>query len=159
PSANRTAPFSNARVVATVARRFRSSAPRRRKIVVCRRMSSRDSIMPLHIFVDMTVVIPSRLRSLYAERGPAEAGHYDSRGSVMSESFQRPTVGEIVATDFRAARVFEQFGIDFCCGGRQSVAEACESVAVDPQIVERALRALPPVPERDETDVARWSPD
>ena len=77
----------------------------------------------------------------------------------MSESFEQVTVGEIVASDFRTARVFEQFGIDFCCGGRQSIAEACESAAVDPQIVERALRALPPVTEHDDGDVTRWSPD
>jgi regulator of cell morphogenesis and NO signaling len=77
----------------------------------------------------------------------------------MSESFERATVGEIVATDFGTARVFEQFGIDFCCGGRRSMAEACESAAVDPQTVERALQALPPVAEHDDDDVTRWSTD
>ncbi|HEX7796077.1 MAG TPA: iron-sulfur cluster repair di-iron protein [Vicinamibacterales bacterium] len=76
----------------------------------------------------------------------------------MSTSFERATVGEIVATDFRAARVFEEFGIDFCCGGRQSIAEACENAAIDAQAVERALRALPPVAEHDD-DVTRWSTD
>ncbi len=77
----------------------------------------------------------------------------------MSESFERSTVGEIVATDFRAASVFEQFGIDFCCGGRRSVAEACQTAAIDPQIVERALQALPPTKADDDTDVTRWPID
>ena len=61
----------------------------------------------------------------------------------MSESLERTTVGEIVASDFRTASVFEQFGIDFCCGGRRSIAEACQTAAVDPQVVSRALEALP----------------
>jgi regulator of cell morphogenesis and NO signaling len=35
------------------------------------------------------------------------------------------TVREIVAGDFRAAAVFHKFGIDFCCGGGRSLADAC----------------------------------
>jgi regulator of cell morphogenesis and NO signaling len=77
----------------------------------------------------------------------------------MSESFERSTVGEIVATDFRAAGVFEQFGIDFCCGGRRSVAEACQTAAIDPEIIERALQALPPAKADDDGDVTRWPMD
>src|SRR5262245_7561075 len=77
----------------------------------------------------------------------------------MSESFKRATVGEIVASDFRAASVFEQFGIDFCCGGRRSVAEACRMAATDPEAVEQALRALPPADEQDDRDPTRWPLD
>ena len=49
------------------------------------------------------------------------------------------TVGSIVATDFRAAAILERFGIDFCCGGRRSLAEACRAASADPAVVVRAL--------------------
>ena len=80
----------------------------------------------------------------------------------MSERLERATVGEIVATDYRAARIFEQFGIDFCCGGRRSLAEACASASVDPSALERALDALPTAADSgdgDVDDVTRWAPD
>ena len=42
------------------------------------------------------------------------------------------SVREIVTHDFRAAAVFEHFGIDFCCGGRRTLAEACRARNVNP---------------------------
>ena len=41
------------------------------------------------------------------------------------ENIRNKSVGEIVKQDFRAADVFSSYGIDFCCGGEISVAEAC----------------------------------
>ena len=35
------------------------------------------------------------------------------------------TVGEIVTDDFRTSAIFKEAGIDFCCGGQQTVKEAC----------------------------------
>jgi regulator of cell morphogenesis and NO signaling len=35
------------------------------------------------------------------------------------------TIRDIVADDFRSAAVFDRYGIDFCCGGGRTVAEAC----------------------------------
>src|SRR5262245_4757969 len=74
----------------------------------------------------------------------------------MSESFTGTTVGDIVVRDFRAGAVFEDFGIDFCCGGRRSVAEACRQAAVDPATVERALSALPATAPSEADDVTQW---
>lgn len=42
------------------------------------------------------------------------------------------SVREIVAEDFRAAAVFERFGIDFCCGGRRTLREACRDRKINP---------------------------
>lgn len=76
----------------------------------------------------------------------------------MTERLGTTTVGDIVAADFRTASVFEQYGIDFCCGGRRTLAEACRMGGADPDALIRALEALPP---RDghEDDVTQWPPD
>jgi regulator of cell morphogenesis and NO signaling len=76
----------------------------------------------------------------------------------MNERLERATVGEIVATDFRAAAIFEGFGIDFCCGGRRSLVEACRTADADPAVVLRAIDALPQAADA-ETDVTRWPLD
>jgi regulator of cell morphogenesis and NO signaling len=76
----------------------------------------------------------------------------------MNERFEQATVGDIVAADFRTAAVFEQFGIDFCCGGRRSLPDACRAASADPAVVVRALDALPP-PATGDDDVTRWPVD
>jgi regulator of cell morphogenesis and NO signaling len=77
----------------------------------------------------------------------------------MSEALNRTTIGDIVATDFRTAGVFEQFGIDFCCGGRRSLADACRDAAADPELVRRAIAALPAERTDDGSDLRQWRVD
>jgi regulator of cell morphogenesis and NO signaling len=73
----------------------------------------------------------------------------------MNEQLANKTVGDVVAADFRAAAVFEQFGIDFCCDGRRGLTDACRAAAADPNAVVRALEALPPVAGGHD-DVTTW---
>jgi regulator of cell morphogenesis and NO signaling len=73
----------------------------------------------------------------------------------MSERLDTTIIGDIVAADFRTAGIFAQFGIDFCCGGRVSLAEACRAATVNPAEVIRALDALP-LTNADDDDAARW---
>ena len=58
------------------------------------------------------------------------------------ENIKNKSVGEIVKLDFRAADVFSSYGIDFCCGGKISVSEACANAKTDESIVIRALENL-----------------
>lgn len=52
------------------------------------------------------------------------------------------TLGAIVGADFRAATVFEHFGLDFCCGGKRTLEEACAQRSVDVSAVVEALASL-----------------
>ena len=36
------------------------------------------------------------------------------------------TLAEIVKTDFRSARIFENYNLDFCCKGNRALDEACK---------------------------------
>ena len=49
------------------------------------------------------------------------------------------TIRDIVANDFRAAAVFQQYGIDFCCKGNRTVEEACRGGSVS---AERILQDI-----------------
>lgn len=60
----------------------------------------------------------------------------------MVEQHHASSLGELVARDYRCASVFEQFGIDFCCGGRRSLADACVAAGADPDVVMRAVDAV-----------------
>lgn len=76
----------------------------------------------------------------------------------MTALLTATTVGAIVAADFRTAEVFERFGIDFCCGGGQSLADACYDVSAEVDDVLRALEALPPQQPASD-DVTEWPVD
>jgi regulator of cell morphogenesis and NO signaling len=76
----------------------------------------------------------------------------------MTGELLSATVGDLVASDLRTADVFERYGIDFCCGGRQTLGEACRRAAADPAAVVRDLDALPAEEVPDE-DASLWPLD
>ncbi len=51
-------------------------------------------------------------------------------------------VGDLVKTWPEAMRYFEGVGIDYCCGGHRTLAEACALAGVAPEAVTEALAAL-----------------
>jgi regulator of cell morphogenesis and NO signaling len=69
------------------------------------------------------------------------------------------SVREIVAEDFRAAAVFERFGIDFCCGGRRTLLEACREREVNPLDVLVEMSAMSDRRDTKTPRFAEWPPD
>ena len=49
------------------------------------------------------------------------------------------TVREIALSQPTSIRVFEKFGIDYCCGGKKPLAEACEAARIDAATLLAAL--------------------
>ena len=69
------------------------------------------------------------------------------------------TIGEIVANDFRAASVFKSNHIDFCCGGKKSLAEACLEKGIESEKVESELYELAAIPANSGQDYKLWKTD
>jgi regulator of cell morphogenesis and NO signaling len=66
----------------------------------------------------------------------------------------RRTVGELVAERPGRSRVFEEFRIDYCCGGRRPLEEACEEAGVEADRVLNALRDADAT--RPDTSERKW---
>ncbi|MFH1765440.1 MAG: iron-sulfur cluster repair di-iron protein [Gemmatimonadota bacterium] len=58
------------------------------------------------------------------------------------------TLGELVADRPDAARTLHRHGLDFCCGGRQSIESACRARGLDPEaLLDEIDRQTPPAVE------------
>ena len=61
------------------------------------------------------------------------------------------TLGDIARDMPGAAAVFRRYGLDYCCGGNQSLRAAADVAGLDPAEIEQALAALSPTePEAPE---------
>jgi regulator of cell morphogenesis and NO signaling len=69
----------------------------------------------------------------------------------MSDLTVDRTLAEVVNTEPGATRVLESFGLDYCCGGRQRLDDACATINVDPADVLDAIADL------DSAPVADWN--
>lgn len=70
----------------------------------------------------------------------------------MSSATLDRTIGELVTERPSRAKVFETFGLDYCCGGKKPLKEACQARGINPQTVVDVLNmfdAQSVEPERD----------
>ena len=76
--------------------------------------------------------------------------------TVQAMKSMDKTIGEIVADDYRTARVFDQHGIDFCCGGKVSLAATCKEKKIDFAEIADELEAVKKEPPERAQNYASW---
>jgi regulator of cell morphogenesis and NO signaling len=73
----------------------------------------------------------------YLEQGPE---WWKVRISKNVMGANEETLGEIAVKDLRKAQIFKKYGLDFCCGGKKTVREACAEKGLDVTKVEYELQ-------------------
>ena len=68
------------------------------------------------------------------------------------------TLGELAAADIRKSQVFKKYGLDFSCGGKKTVKEACAAKGLDVTRIEKELQELDKMPAVHSLPYAEWSP-
>ncbi|MDP1763012.1 MAG: iron-sulfur cluster repair di-iron protein [Sediminibacterium sp.] len=66
------------------------------------------------------------------------------------------TLGQIAAKDLRKAQVFKKYGLDFCCGGKKTVKEACAEKGLDVTKVEQELQQTNQLPSSRSLPYTDW---
>lgn len=69
------------------------------------------------------------------------------------------TLGQIAAKDLRKAQVFKKYGLDFCCGGKKTVKEACAEKGLDVTKIEQELQQADRMPSSRPLPYTDWSLD
>lgn len=63
------------------------------------------------------------------------------------------TLAELVTERPAFAPELERLGLDYCCGGRRSPADACVEAGLDPALISEALGSVQP----DEQEPEAWA--
>jgi len=74
----------------------------------------------------------------------------------MDINVYKVSVGEIVASDFRTASVFRNYGIDFCCGGKQNLEESCRLNKIEFDDIVNELQKVTLTPIAPSYDFQSW---
>ena len=69
------------------------------------------------------------------------------------------TLGQIAAKDLRKAQIFKKYGLDFCCGGKKTVKQACAEKGLDTTKIEQELQQADRVPSFRALPYGDWSLD
>ena len=73
----------------------------------------------------------------YLEQGP-ESWKVKMTKRIAGKNEE--TLGQIAAKDLRKVAIFKKYGIDFCCGGKKTVKQACAEKGLDVTKIEQELQ-------------------
>lgn len=69
------------------------------------------------------------------------------------------SLGQLAARDLRKALIFKKYGLDFCCGGKKTVRQACAEKGLDVTKVEQELQQADKMPSTRPLPYDEWSLD
>ncbi|MBP7388971.1 MAG: iron-sulfur cluster repair di-iron protein [Chitinophagales bacterium] len=69
------------------------------------------------------------------------------------------TLGQLAAKDLRIAQIFKKYGLDFCCGGKKTVKQACAEKGLDVTKVEQELLLADKAPSNRPLPYNEWTLD
>jgi regulator of cell morphogenesis and NO signaling len=92
----------------------------------------------------------------YLEQGPE---WWKVRITKKIEGEQDETIGQLAAADLRKAQVFKKYGLDFCCGGKKTVKQACAEKGLDVTKIEQELQQADRLPSSRPLPYTEWSLD
>ena len=124
-----------------------------------------DSLNPGQAFVIHNDHDPKPLYyQLLGERGNVFTWEYIDNGpewwnvkiGKIDSSQPQETIGEMVVKDYRKAQVFKKFGIDFCCGGKKTLEEVCDTKGMDVEKVKAELSNLQDVEQNTSLGFDTW---
>lgn len=92
----------------------------------------------------------------YLEQGPEWWKVYISKKNLGEGE---ETLGEIATKDLRKAEIFKKYGLDFCCGGKKTIKQACEEKGLDVTKIENELQQADKNPASRPLPYNDWSID
>jgi regulator of cell morphogenesis and NO signaling len=101
---------------------------------------------------------------LIGERGHVFTWEYLANGPEIWEvkigkidaNQPQETIGEMVVKDYRKAQVFKKLGIDFCCGGKKTLAEVCDKKGIDVEVVKAQLSEINDIEQANALPFDSW---
>ena len=92
----------------------------------------------------------------YLEQGPE---WWKVKISKRISGENNETLGQIATKDLRKAQIFKKYGLDFCCGGKKTVKEACKEKGLDVTKIEQELQQADKMPASRPLPYNDWSLD
>ena len=98
----------------------------------------KDDHDPRSLYYQMVAVLGEVFDWKYMKRGP----RWEVLIRKLDEGEKPPTIGQLAATGSSRIAVFRKYNIDFCCGGKQTLHQACMEKGLDVKKVEDELTRM-----------------
>lgn len=92
----------------------------------------------------------------YLEQGPVW-WKVTIRKRISTEAEE--SLGQLAAKDLRKAQIFKKYGLDFCCGGKKTVKQACAEKGLDVTKIEQELQQADKMPATRPLSYDEWGLD